>query len=175
MLHGIGPAFNAVSIRPVNAPSGKKPQDTFVVARNRRASHDFHLEETVECGVVLAGSEVKSARSSKVSLDEAWASIDDGELWLNDCNIGEYAAASWTGHDPVRKRKLLVHKRELAKLETRVEQKGKTLVPLKVYFNERGFAKVTLAVASGKKQFDKREDIKKREASREIARSLKRD
>jgi SsrA-binding protein len=158
----------------LNTPPKKPGLEPFVVARNRRASHDFHLEETVECGIVLGGSEVKSVRQGKVSLDEAWGSLDDGELWLNDCNISEYAAASWTGHTPKQKRKLLVHKRELAKLEQRVEQKGKTLVPLKVYFNERGFAKLTLAVASGKKQFDKREDIKSREAKREIDRSMKR-
>ncbi len=158
----------------MNTPSGKPALEPFVVARNRRASHDFHLEETVECGLVLAGSEVKSARKGKVSLDEAWGSVDGGELWLNDCNISEYSAASWTGHAPKQKRKLLVHKRELEKLVNRVEQKGKTLIPLKMYFNERGFAKLTLAVASGKKQYDKREDIKKRESGREIDRAMKR-
>jgi len=152
----------------------KKDAEATIVARNRRASHDYHLEETVECGLVLAGSEVKSVRGGRVSLDEAWASIDDGELWLNDCNISEYAAASWTGHAPKQKRKLLVHKRELKKLIARVETKGKTLVPLKVYFNDRGFAKVTVAVASGKKQFDKREDLKKADATREILRALRR-
>jgi SsrA-binding protein len=159
----------------VDRTSHRKPQEPIIVARNRRASHDYHLEETVECGLVLAGSEVKSLRAGRASLDEAWASLDDGELWLNDCNISEYAAASWSGHAPVQKRKMLVKKRELKKLETRVEQKQKTLIPLKLYFNERGFAKVTIAVATGKKHFDKREDIKARDAGREIARAMKRD
>ncbi len=147
--------------------------EPFVVARNRRASHDFHLEETVECGLVLAGSEVKSARKGKVSLDEAWGSVDGGELWLNDCNISEYSAASWTGHAPKQKRKLLVHKRELEKLVNRVEQKGKTLIPLKMYFNERGIVKVKIGVAKGKKLADKRETSAKRDWDRQKARLLK--
>lgn len=154
--------------------AAKKPLEPIVVARNRRATHDFHIEETFDCGLVLAGSEVKSLRAGRASLDEAWASIDDGELWLNDCNIGEYAAASWAGHAPTRKRKLLVKKRELQKIESLMETKGRTLVPLKLYFNERGFAKTTLGAGVGKRSFDKRESIKERDAGREIARALRR-
>jgi SsrA-binding protein len=122
----------------------------------------------------LGGSEVKSVRAGKASLDEAWASVDDDELWLMGCTIGEYAAASWTGHDPKRRRKLLAKKKEIAKLGDRAERKGMTLVPLEIRFNERGFAKVLLGVATGKKEFDKRETIKRRESDREIARVLRR-
>jgi SsrA-binding protein len=146
-----------------------------VIARNRKASHEFFLEETLECGIELRGTEVKSLRAGQASLDEAWANIDGGELWLQDLTVPIYAAASWTNHEPKRKRKLLAHRKEILKLAQRVDQKGKTLVPLKMYFDERGFVKVTLAVASGKQFHDKRESIKDRDAKREMLRAMRRE
>jgi SsrA-binding protein len=151
-----------------------KESQAKVVCRNRRASHDYHLEETVECGLVLRGTEVKVLRASQVSLEEAYAQVEQGELWLVNMTIPGYESASWTNHAPKRQRKLLVHRRELAKLEQRVELKNKTLVPLKIYFNERGLAKVTIAVASGKKQHDKRDSIREREQKRDIQRMMRR-
>ena len=145
-----------------------------IVCRNRRASHDYHLEETLECGIELRGTEVKVLRAGQVSLEEAYAQIEDGELWLVNVTVPQYAAASWTNHEPKRRRKLLVHKRELAKLRVREELKNKTLVPLKIYFNERGIAKATIAVASGKKQYDKRDAIREREQKRDIQRMMRR-
>jgi SsrA-binding protein len=152
---------------------GKESQAK-VVCRNRRASHDYHLEETLECGIELRGTEVKVLRAGQVSLEEAYAHIENGELWLVNMTIPGYEAASWTNHAPKRMRKLLVHKRELVKLEQRVDVKNKTLVPLKIYFNERGIAKASIAVASGKKQHDKREAIREREQKREIQRIMRR-
>jgi SsrA-binding protein len=145
-----------------------------VIARNRKASHQFLLEETLECGLELRGSEVKVLRAGQVSIEEAYAQILDGELWLIGMTIPGYEAASWTNHTPKRQRKLLVHRRELEKLRQRVEQKKKTLVPLKLYFNERGIAKLTIAVASGKKLHDKRDAIREREQKRDIMRAMRR-
>jgi SsrA-binding protein len=154
--------------------SDKKESQAKVICRNRRASHDYHLEETIECGMELRGTEVKVLRDGQVSLEEAYAQIENGELWLVGMTIPGYESASWTNHAPKRQRKLLVHKRELAKLAQRVELKNKTLVPLKIYFNERGIAKTTIAVASGKKQYDKRDSIREREQKRDIQRMMRR-
>lgn len=151
-----------------------KESQAKIVCRNRRASHDYHLEETIECGIELLGTEVKVLRAGQVSLEEAYAQVEDGELWLLNVTVPHYSAGSWTNHEPKRRRKLLVHKRELAKLRQREELKNKTLVPLKIYFNERGLAKATIAVASGKKQYDKRDSIKEREQKRDIQRMMRR-
>jgi SsrA-binding protein len=155
-------------------PDKSKESQAKVVCRNRRASHDYLLEETIECGIELKGTEVKVLRAGQVSLEEAYAQILEGELWLVNMTIPGYSAASWTNHTPKRQRKLLVHRRELAKLTQRVEQKKKTLIPLKIYFNERGLAKASIAVASGKKQYDKRQAIREREEKRDILRTMRR-
>jgi SsrA-binding protein len=145
-----------------------------VIARNRKASHQFVLEETIECGIELRGTEVKVLRTGQVSIDEAYAQILEGELWVIGMTIPGYDSASWTNHQPKRQRKLLVHRRELEKLRQRVEQKKKTLIPLRLYFNERGIAKMTVAVASGKKMHDKRDAIREREEKRDILRAMRR-
>jgi SsrA-binding protein len=157
-----------------NESGDKKVSQAKIVCRNRRASHDYHLEETLECGIELRGTEVKVLRAGQVSLEEAYAQMEDGELWLLNVTVPHYSAGSWTNHEIKRRRKLLAHKRELAKLDQRQELKNKTLVPLKIYFNERGLAKVTIAVASGKKQYDKRDSIREREQKRDIQRMMRR-
>ncbi len=136
--------------------------------RNRRAYHEYHVLEKIECGIALIGSEVKALRDGNVSFQESYARLDDGEVFLVGCHISEYRNAQFFGHEPTRRRKLLLHRREIRKLEKAVEAKGHTLVPLKIYFNERGFAKVQIGVCKGKKLHDKRQDSKKRDADREI-------
>ncbi len=144
--------------------------DRTVVA-NRRARHDYHLEETYEAGLQLLGSEVKSLRAGRASLQDAYAKVRGGELWLVNMHISPYEQAGPFNHDPLRPRKLLLHKAEIRRLVGKVKERGYTLIPLRVYFR-RGLAKVELALARGKKQFDKRADIRKREAERQIARAL---
>lgn len=152
----------------------RKSSENTTVCTNRKASFKFELLERVQCGIALQGSEVKSLRAKAVSLDEAYAHVLNGELWLVKSHIAPYAEASAMNHEPLRRRKLLLRARELRKLEPKVQQKGFTLVPTRIYFNERGLAKVEIAIARGKAQYDKRESIKKREANRDIARSLRR-
>jgi SsrA-binding protein len=144
-----------------------------IVARNRRARHEYELIEKVEAGLVLTGTEVKSLRNGKASLEEAYAEVDRGEAWLLGCDIPEYLQANRMNHVPKRPRKLLLHRREIAKLESRTSEKGMTLVPLSIYF-KKGIAKVELSVARGRKTFDKREAIKKKDAKRDIDRALRR-
>lgn len=152
---------------------GKQPSDT-TVCRNRKAGFRYEIIEKFECGLVLVGSEVKSLRARTASIEEAYARIDNGELWLVGAHIPPYSHATAFNHDPTGKRKLLVHSREIRKLTPKVEQKGLTLVPLLVYFNERGKAKVQVALCRGKSTSDKRETIKKREAKREMDREARR-
>jgi len=142
---------------------------------NRRARHDYHILDKLECGIALRGSEVKSIRNGGVSLTEGYARVDPKkrELWLVDVDIAPYAQAGENQHEPKRVRKLLAHKREIDQLITATQAKGATLVPLALYF-VRGMAKVEIGVALGKKQHDKRQDIKKREADREIRRGMTR-
>ncbi len=142
------------------------------VATNRRARHDYTILESFEVGVELRGTEVKSLRAHKASLSESYARIDNGELFLCSMHISPYEYGSYTNVDPVRKRKLLAHKKEIVKLMGYVSQKGMTLIPLKVYF-KRGMAKVELALAKGKRQFDKRDAIRKREARRDVERHFR--
>jgi len=142
------------------------------VATNRRARHDYTVLESFEVGIELKGTEVKSLRAHKASLTESYARIDNGELFLCDMHITPYEYGSYNNVDPVRKRKLLVHKKQIVKLAGYVLQKGMTLVPLKVYF-KRGIAKVELALVKGKRQFDKRDAIRKREAKREVDRHFR--
>jgi SsrA-binding protein len=144
-----------------------------VVCRNRKATHEYEILQDIECGVVLKGSEVKSIRNGKVSIDEAFARIRDGELWLVGCHIAEYPQANVQNHEPLRTRKLLLHKRELAKFAEKAEERGHTLIPLDLHFSE-GKVKVKLAIARGRKLHDKREQLKKADADREIRQAMRR-
>ncbi|MDQ7844394.1 MAG: SsrA-binding protein SmpB [Armatimonadota bacterium] len=144
-----------------------------VVATNRRARHEYHIEETYEAGLVLTGTEVKSLRAGRASIQEAFARVEDGEVWLYHMHIPPYEAGNIFNHEPRRRRKLLLHRREVDRLFGRVRQKGYALIPLRVYFR-RGLAKVELAVGRGKRQYDKREAIAEREADRRIAREIRR-
>lgn len=143
-----------------------------LIAENRRARHEYHLLERVEAGLILTGSEVKSLRDGQANLQRAYGDVRDGELWLVGAHIGPYEQAGMDGHAPERDRKLLVHRRELDSLAEQVQQKGLTLVPTKLYF-KNGRAKVELAVGRGKEARDKRRDIAKRDADRQIERALK--
>jgi SsrA-binding protein len=146
----------------------KKPKDDIeVVCQNRKARHDYHVIESLEVGIVLVGHEVKSIREHHVSLDSSYAFISNGELWLIDCNIEPYKFASYEQHEPKRKRKLLIHKKQIRSFAEKAAQKGNTLIPLKMYF-KKGRAKVELAVCQGKREHDKRQSIKDREAKREM-------
>jgi SsrA-binding protein len=142
-----------------------------VLARNPKARHDYHILETWEAGIVLTGSEIKSIRDGKVSLKEAFGSVRKGEVWLEAMNVTPYESRGYAEHYSVRSRKLLLHRNEIRRLIGAVEQKGLTLVPLDLHITN-GRAKVTLALGKGKKMHDKREDLKKREMDRELARSV---
>jgi SsrA-binding protein len=150
-----------------NKKSDNRDPNSQTVARNRRAHHEYEILDEIECGIVLTGSEVKSIRNGKISIEEAYGRMRNGELWLIGCDISEYPQANLMNHDPDRARKLLVRKRELEKFAAAAEQKGLTLVPLTVYFS-RGFVKVRLAVAKGRKLHDKREVLKRKEDVREM-------
>lgn len=143
-----------------------------VVATNRRARHEYDVLERMEAGIALTGPEVKSIRAGKVSIAEAFARVDNGEVWLHDMHISPYEAASRWNTDPLRPRRLLLHRNEIRKLIGGVEEKGRTLVPLEIYF-KRGRAKVELAVARGRKLHDKRQELKRQEAKREVERALR--
>jgi SsrA-binding protein len=144
-----------------------------VVADNRKARFNYAIDETFEAGVALTGSEVKSLRSGKASIAEAYAATRDGELWLINSNITEYKQAGRFNHAPKRPRKLLLHKRQINKLMGAIEREGMTVVPLKIYFNDKGRAKVEIALAKGKKLHDKRETEKKRDWNREKSRLMR--
>ena len=143
------------------------------VAENRRARYDYEILETLEAGIMLTGTEVKSLRTGKAQITESYASPERGELWLINANIPEYLQANRFNHEEKRPRKLLVSKKELAKLTEGVERAGNTIVPLKLYFNDRGFAKLLIGLAKGKKSFDKRETEKNRDWNREKSRIMK--
>src|SRR6266446_3258731 len=153
------------------APKKKSDDGIEVICRNRRARHDYHVFDTLECGIVLTGTEVKSLREGQSSLEDAYAKIEDGEVWLIGSDIPEYSMAHRMNHKPKRPRKLLLHRREIAKFAGKASERGFTLVPLRLYF-KKGVAKVEIAVARGKKLFDKREAKKKADAQREIKRVL---
>jgi SsrA-binding protein len=154
----------------------KQPQVDPVVARNRRAAHDYHLGESWEAGLVLQGSEVKALRAGRASLVDGFVDIDGSEAWLHGVHIPQYAQATWTNHASRRKRKLLLHRAEIDKLERRVNESGLTIVPLSLYFKD-GRAKVEIALARGKKSWDKRHALAERQAAREaeqvVSRRLK--
>jgi len=143
-----------------------------VIAVNRKARHDYHIQESLEAGIVLKGSEIKSIRAGRVNLSDAYARPENGELWLYNSHIASYDAASYNTHEPIRPRKLLLHRKEIDILASKVVQKGLTLVPLKLYI-KHGVAKVELGVGKGKKVYDKREAIARRDAEREMDRALK--
>ena len=143
------------------------------VAENRRARYDYEIEDTLEAGIVLTGSEVKSLRQGKAQITESYASPERGELWLINAHIPEFLQANRFNHEEKRPRKLLVNKKQLAKLSQDVERAGNTIVPLKLYFNEQGRAKLLIGVGKGKKSFDKRETEKNRDWNREKSRLMK--
>ena len=150
----------------------KKGNGRRLIAQNRRARHDYDILDTYEAGVVLTGTEVKSLRAGRASLVDGFGQISDGEVWLHGVHIPEYAEGTWTNHAPRRKRKLLLHRAEIEKLIGKTQEGGLTLVPLSMYFNEDGRAKVELALARGRKSYDKRRAIAERTAAREISREL---
>ena len=150
-----------------------KDEPQKVVATNRKAYHDYFIEEKFEAGIVLMGTEVKSLREGRANLQDSYASVKDGEAFLHHCHISPYSHGNLMNHDPIRVRKLLLHKKEIHKLLGKTQQKGLTLVPLRIYFSERGKAKVELGLAKGKKLHDRRETIKAREAGREVERAIK--
>ena len=159
------------------AKAQKKPDrehdNERVVAQNRRARHEYEVLETLECGIALVGSEVKSLRTGKLSLEEAYGRVKEGEVWLVGCDIPEYKQANRFNHDPRRPRKLLMHRREIRKFANRAYEQGLTLVPLKLYFKE-GRAKILMGLCRGRKLHDKREKIKKATVERDIARAMRR-
>ena len=159
------------------AKKGKKKKQavsadgTITLATNRRARHDYKILDTVECGIVLVGTEIKSLRDGKISLNDAFATIDRGEVFLRNLHIPEYSYGHWTNHSPKRTRKLLLHRREIDRLLGQVRNGNRTLIPLKVYL-KNGIAKLELGLGEGKQAYDKREDIKRRTEEREIVRDL---
>ncbi len=144
-----------------------------VIASNRRARYEYTVVETLEAGIALMGTEVKSLREGRANLTDAYSTLDDGQVVLRGLHISPYSHTSQTSLDPRRERKLLLHKREILRLIHKVREKGLTLVPLKLYFNDRGVAKIELALAKGKKTYDKRRDIAARDANRDLRRELK--
>jgi SsrA-binding protein len=149
-----------------NEPSGTK-----LIAQNRKARHDYLIEDTFEAGLMLVGTEVKSCRDGKVTLTDAYATVREGEAWLMQAHIAPYTHGNRANHDPMRPRKLLLHRGEIEKLHAAVSQDGRTLVPLRLYF-KHGLAKAEIAVARGKRSYDKRQDLAKRDAQRQIQREL---
>jgi SsrA-binding protein len=151
-----------------------KPDDpqSRVVCRNRRARHDYEILDTLDCGIVLTGSEVKSIRDNRISIEEAYARIEGGEVWLLNADIAVYPQANVMNHDPRRPRKLLLKRREIRKFAEDADHQGQTLVPLEVFF-KRGIVKVTLAVAKGRKQHDKREKLKADSAGKAMREALR--
>jgi len=144
-----------------------------MVAQNRKARHDYHIEDTWEAGLVLVGTEVKSLRAGRASLVDGFAEVDGGEVWLHSVHIPEYTQGTWTNHAATRKRKLLLNRAEIAKIERKITDKGYTIVPLALYFKD-GRAKVEIALARGKKSYDKRHALAERQATREQEQAVQR-
>jgi len=163
------------SDKPGKAKKGKAAEDKNekVISENRKARHHYLVLDTLECGIMLVGSEVKSLRAGGLSLDEAYGRIDKDEVWLIGANIAEYNFSHALNHEPKRRRKLLMHRREMNKFASKAMEKGLTLVPLKMYFKE-GRAKVLLGICKGKQQQDKRQAMKQRDSKREMDRAMKR-
>ncbi len=150
------------------AEQGKK-----IIASNRRARHDYTIEDTVEAGLVLTGTEVKSLRAGRATLTDGFGQITDSEAWLHGVHIPEYTQGTWTNHEPRRTRKLLLHRREIDRLASSIHERGLTLIPLSMYFKD-GKVKIELGLARGKRTYDKRQDLAKRDAAREVERELRR-
>lgn len=155
-------------------PATEREKQQRYICQNRKARRDYFIEETLEAGLVLMGSEVKSLRAGKAHLNDAYAAVEEGELWLRNAHIAEYPNTR-ENHEPLRPRKLLVRERELRRLTGKIEERGYTLIPLALYFNERGYAKVELGLGRGKRQYDKRQAVARRDAEREMERERKRD
>lgn len=143
-----------------------------VIAQNKKAGFDFFIEETIEAGIVLQGTEIKSARNGKVQLKESFVRIRNGEAWISNMHISPYDQGNQFNHDPTRSRKLLLHKKQIMDLEAHSKVQGSAIIPLKMYLKD-GFAKILLGVGKGKKNYDKREDLKKKDAKRQIDRAIK--
>ena len=148
-----------------------KEQGTKLVAQNKKARHDYHIETTYEAGLVLTGTEVKALRAGRASLVDGFAQVQDGEIWLHNVHIPEYSQGTWTNHAPRRTRKLLLRKDEIIKIANKTKEGGRTIVPLSLYF-KNGYAKVEIALAVGKKNYDKRQSIAERDAKRETQRAM---
>jgi SsrA-binding protein len=148
-------------------------QGTKIIARNKRARHDYMIEDVVEAGLVLTGTEVKSLRAGRASLTDGFGMITDSEAWLHGVHIPEYTQGTWTNHEPRRIRKLLLHRKEIERLARSTQERGLTIVPLSLYFKD-GKAKIELGLARGKRSYDKRQDLAKRDAAREVDRELRR-
>lgn len=146
-----------------------------LVANNKKARHDFFIEDTYEAGMVLTGTEIKSVRMGKVSIKESYARLRNGEVFIIGMNISPYEQGNIFNVDPLRERKLLLNRREINKIEGQITTKGKTLVPLKVYINEAGLAKMEIGIAQGKKNYDKRADIAKRDADRRMQKAIRKE
>ena len=151
----------------------EKDQRNRLIAQNKKARHDFHIEDTWEAGMVLQGTEVKSLREGRASLVDGFVDLDNGEVWLHNVHIPEYAQGSWTNHAARRKRKLLLNRAEIHKIERKVGDKGYTIVPLSLYFKD-GRAKIEIALAKGKKEYDKRHSLAERQADREKEQAVQR-
>ena len=150
------------------AEQGKK-----IIASNRRARHEYTIEDTVEAGLVLTGTEVESLRAGRATISDGFGQINDSEAWLHGVHIPEYTQGTWTNHEPRRTRKLLLHRKEIDKLSSSIKERGLTLVPLSLYFKD-GKVKIELGLARGKRTYDKRHDLAKRDAAREVERELRR-
>lgn len=148
-----------------------KAQSTKLITQNRRARHDYSIEETFEAGLALVGTEVKSCRAGKANLTDAYASVENGEAWLLQAHISPYSHGNRSNHEPLRPRKLLLHHDEIERMQIAAAREGRTLVPLRMYF-KHGLAKVEIAIARGKKRYDKRQDIARREADRRMRREV---
>ncbi|MCU0719601.1 MAG: SsrA-binding protein SmpB [Pirellula sp.] len=164
---------------PTKSPAGPtKPKETKAasfksISENRKAKFNYEILDSLECGMVLHGSEVKSLRNGRCSIEEAYGRIKDGELWLVGCEIDEYKQATFWNHPTKRVRKLLLHKREISRFAGRAKERGLTLIPLRVYFTDRGLAKCVIGLCKGKQSHDKRETLKKNDAKREMQRAMK--
>lgn len=148
------------------APNTRKSKNVFL--KNRKATFEYAIEDTLTAGMVLVGSEIKSIRVGKVSFSDSFCFFHEGELWVKSLHIAEYENAGYAGHDPLRERKLLLNRKELKKWQQKIKEKGYTIIPLSIFINERGFAKLNVGLGKGKKLYDKRDTIKKREADRQL-------
>lgn len=165
----------AAATKGASSAKEKQESNAKIISDNRKVRHSYEILESIECGMILRGSEVKSLRNGKCQLDEAYGRIKEEKLWLVGCNIAEYPQASVWNHEPKRQRQLLVRKREMSRFIRKAKEKGLTLVPLKMYFNARGIAKCEMALCRGLKLHDKREKMKKADAKRDMERAIRRN